>query len=79
MREALTERIRRACKSGEARAGINPSVAADLFAGTIFSAVLRRATLKRSQGYTSAAYRKASIEVFHRGIAGAGAARQAGI
>ena len=78
MREALTERIRRACKSGEARAGINPSVAADLFAGTIFSAVLRRATLKRSQGYTSAAYRKASIEVFHRGIAGAGAAHQAG-
>ena len=69
MREALTGRIAGAVKSGEARAGTNPSLAADLFAGTIFSAVLRRATLKRPTGYSAAEYRKASVDVFLRGIA----------
>ncbi len=69
LREALTERIGRAIRSGEVRAGTNPAIAADLFAGTIFAAVLRRATLKRAQGYSSAEYRKASVEVFVRGIA----------
>lgn len=68
LREALTERIGRAVRSGEARSGTNPAIAADLFAGTIFAAVLRRATLKRPQGYSSADYRRASIEVFVRGI-----------
>ena len=69
MREALTRRITGAIRTGEVRAGTNPQLAADLFAGTIFSAVLRRATLKRPQGYSAAEYRKASIDVFLRGLA----------
>ena len=72
MREALTERLRTACRLGEARPDINPLVAADLFAGTIFSEVLRRETLKKSQGYSSAEYRKASVSIFLRGIAADG-------
>jgi AcrR family transcriptional regulator len=69
MRESLIERLRTACRLGEARPDINPLVAADLFAGTIFSEVLRRETLKKSQGYSSAEYRKASVAIFLRGIA----------
>jgi len=69
MREALTRRFTEAIGSGEVRPGTNPQLSADLFAGTIFSAVLRRATLKRPQGYSASEYRKASIEVFLRGLA----------
>jgi AcrR family transcriptional regulator len=69
MREALTERLRAACRLGEARPDVNPLVAADLFAGTIFSEVLRRETLRKPQGYSSAEYRKAGVNIFLRGIA----------
>ena len=73
MREALTERLRTACRLGEARQDTNPLVAADLFAGSIFSEVLRRETLKKQQGYSSAEYRKAGVDIFLRGIAADGA------
>ncbi len=69
MRAALVKRITAACRSGEARAGLDPAVAADLFAGTIFSAVLRRTTLRRRSEYTAAAYRDACVGVFLSGIA----------
>jgi AcrR family transcriptional regulator len=68
MREALVRRIALARRAGEARSGVDPAVAADLFAGTIFSAVLRRAALKRRTEYSPGAYRAASIETFLRGI-----------
>ena len=70
MRSALVERLGRACKTGEARPGLNPAVAADIFAGSILSAVLRRATLKNAHEYGSADYREACVDLFVRGIAG---------
>ena len=70
MRTALVRRISQACKAGEIRSGLNPSVAADLFAGTIFSAVLRRASLRRVQDYSAAEYRQSCVDVFLRGVCG---------
>jgi len=70
MRAALVKRIALACRRGEARPGLDPAVAADLFAGSIFSSVLRRTTATRRGEYTSAAYREACVSVFLGGIAG---------
>jgi AcrR family transcriptional regulator len=70
MRAALVKRIRLACKEGEARTGLDPAVAADLFAGAIFSWVLRRTTTRRRSEYSSTDYREACIGVFLDGIAG---------
>lgn len=68
MRTALVGRISEAARRGEVRRGVNASVAADLFAGTIFSAVMRRTSPRKTQDYSAAEYRRASIEVFLRGI-----------
>jgi AcrR family transcriptional regulator len=68
MREALVRRLAAACASGEARKELNPAVAADFFAGTIFSSVIRRTTLKRPQEYSNAEYRDSCIDVFLRGV-----------
>jgi AcrR family transcriptional regulator len=70
MRAALVKRLTAACRSGEARPGLDPAIAADLLAGTIFSAVLRRTTLRRRSEYTAADYREACVGVFLDGIAG---------
>ena len=69
MRSALVERLGQACSAGEARPGLNPAVAADIFAGSILSAVLRRATLKNAHEYGQADYREACVDLFLRGIA----------
>ena len=68
MRAALVERLRAACKSGEARPGLNPALAADLLAGMIFSGVLRSAKPVKARDYTAAAYRDACVEVALNGI-----------
>jgi AcrR family transcriptional regulator len=68
MREALVRRIEAASAVGEAAAGLNPSIAADLFAGTIFAAVIRRTSLRKTQDYSAAQYRKSCVDVFLRGI-----------
>jgi AcrR family transcriptional regulator len=70
MRAALVKRIRLACRSGEARPGLHPAVAADLFAGSILSSVLRRTTLRKRREYSPAAYREACVGVFLNGISG---------
>jgi AcrR family transcriptional regulator len=70
MRAALVRRISQACRAGEIRSGLNPSVAADLFAGTIFSAVMRRASLRKVQDYSAAEYRQSCVDVFLRGVSG---------
>jgi AcrR family transcriptional regulator len=70
MRAALVKRITLACRNGEARPGLDPAVAADMFAGTIFSAVLRRTTSTRRSEYSAADYREACVGVFLNGIAG---------
>lgn len=70
MRAALIERLGLASRTGEARAGLNPAIAADLFAGTIFSAVIRKTSVGKRRGYSSSDYRDASIDLFFRGIAG---------
>jgi AcrR family transcriptional regulator len=70
MRAALVERLRSACKTGEARAGLNPAVAADLFSGSIFSGVIRRARAVRTREYRSSEYRDACVDIFLNGIAG---------
>jgi AcrR family transcriptional regulator len=69
MRAALVKRMTLACESGEARPDLDPAIAADMFAGTILSAVLRRTTVRRRSEYTAAAYREASVGVFLNGIA----------
>jgi len=69
MREALVDRLTRASRSGEAKAGLNPAAAADMFAGTIFSAVLRRAAPGARRNYSVTEYRKACVEIFAGGIA----------
>ncbi|HEY4989965.1 MAG TPA: TetR/AcrR family transcriptional regulator C-terminal ligand-binding domain-containing protein, partial [Opitutaceae bacterium] len=70
MRAALVKRIKIACKNGEARPGLDPAVAADLFAGTIFSSVLRRTTMRRRSEYSASEYREACVGVFLDGISG---------
>jgi AcrR family transcriptional regulator len=70
MRAALVERLGRASRSGEARPGLNPSIAADLFAGAIFSSVLRRVGPGARRDYGAAEYREGCVEVFIHGIAG---------
>jgi AcrR family transcriptional regulator len=70
MRAALVKRIGIACRNGEAKPGLNPSVAADLFAGTIFSSVLRRTTRKGQHDYSASEYRQACVDVFLQGVAG---------
>ena len=69
MRAALVERIRIARRSGEARPGLNPSIAADLFAGTIFSSVIRRSKPSARRDYSASDYRAACVDVFLGGIA----------
>jgi AcrR family transcriptional regulator len=71
MRAALVERLREACRSGEARAGLNPAVAADLLAGMIFSGVLRSAKPVKTRDYGAGAYRDGCVEVLLNGIAAA--------
>jgi AcrR family transcriptional regulator len=68
MREALVERLRAACKTGEARPGLNPALAADLLAGMVFSGVLRSAKPVKARDYTAAAYRDACVDVVLNGI-----------
>jgi AcrR family transcriptional regulator len=68
MRAALVERLRLARGSGEARSGLNPAVAADIFAGAIFSSVIRRAGRIRRREYGAADYREACLDVFLSGI-----------
>jgi AcrR family transcriptional regulator len=68
MRAALVKRISLACGRGEARAGVNPAVAADIFAGSIFSAVLRRSAAAGRNEYGPSAYRKACVDIFLGGI-----------
>jgi AcrR family transcriptional regulator len=70
MRAALVGRIALACRKGEARAGLNPAVAADLFAGAIFSSVIRRTKPRTRRGYSAPEYREACVDVFLNGIAG---------
>jgi AcrR family transcriptional regulator len=69
MRAALVERLKLACRTGEARPGLNPTVAADLLAGTIFSGVIRRARHLRRE-YGAADYREACVDVFLNGVQG---------
>ncbi len=70
MRDALVSRLRRASASGEARPELDPELSADIFAGAIFSSVIRRAALRARRPYSAAKYRKTWVEMFVSGIAG---------
>ena len=70
MRAALVERLALARSTGEARPGIQPEVAADIFAGAIFASVLRRGGSHRRREYSAAHYRAACVDVFLSGIRG---------
>jgi len=70
MRAALVDRLRLACRAGEAMPRINPAVAADIFAGAIFSSVIRRTRPLRRREYSTADYREACVDVFLNGIQG---------
>ena len=69
MRAALVERLRQAAASGEAKADLNPALAADIFSGAIFSSVIRSAKHLGRREYTGAEYRKAWLDLFLGGIA----------
>jgi len=68
MRAALIERLRRALAAGEAKPGLNPAIAADIFAGSIFSSVIRKARRIRRREYRAADYRQACVDVFLNGV-----------
>jgi len=70
MRAALVERLALARRTGEAKSGLHPAVAADIFAGAIFSSVLRRAKSSRRLEYSASDYREACVDVFLNGIRG---------
>ncbi len=71
MRTNLIGRLRLACESGEARRGLDPATAADLFAGTIFSGVIRRCGQSGRREYSDAQFRDTCVDLFLRGIAAA--------
>jgi AcrR family transcriptional regulator len=68
MREAMVQRIRTACETGEARPEINASAAADFLSGAIFASVLRRAMKRGGRGYRAAEYRDTCVGFFLDGI-----------
>ena len=70
LRDALVERLRKAGKAGELRARLNPAVAADLFAGSILSGVLRSARSLKKKEYGASEYRDACVDIFLNGITG---------
>jgi len=70
MRAALVERLGLARKAGEAKPGLDPEIAADLFAGSIFASVIRKATPRMRRNYSMSEYREAWLDVFLDGIAG---------
>jgi AcrR family transcriptional regulator len=69
MRAALVERLRLAASTGEAKADLNPSLAADLFSGAIFSSVIRSAKRLGRRDYTPGEFRMVCLDVFLGGIA----------
>ena len=69
MRTSLIERLRAACDSGEVRKGLDPAIAADLFAGTIFSGVIRRFGPSVRRDYSEAEFRDSCVDLFLGGIA----------
>jgi AcrR family transcriptional regulator len=70
MRAALVERLGKARATGEARPGLESTVAADIFAGAIFASVMRRGRRLKRCEYSAADYREACLEVFLKGIQG---------
>ncbi len=68
MRAALVERLRLARGSREARAALNPAVAADILAGAIFASVIRRTRPLKRREYSERDYREACVDVFLNGI-----------
>jgi AcrR family transcriptional regulator len=70
MRAALVERLRLARRTGEARPGLHPAVAADIFAGAIFASVLRRSSSPGQPEYSAAHYGEACVDIFLGGVRG---------
>jgi len=68
LRAALVRRLALARRRGEIRATVNPEVAADLLAGMVFSAVLRRSLRHLRRPYGAAEYLRAAVDVFLRGL-----------
>jgi AcrR family transcriptional regulator len=68
LRAALVRRLELARRSGEIRAAMNPEVGADLLAGMVFSAVLRRSLRHLRTPYGAAEYRRAAVDVLLHGL-----------
>lgn len=68
LRAALVRRLALARRRGEVRSAVNPEVGADLLAGMIFSAVLRRSLRHLRRPYGAAEYRRAAVDVVLRGL-----------
>jgi hypothetical protein len=72
MRAALIACLEDARARGEIAAATQPAIVADLFAGTIFAGVIRKAKASARPEYDHADYRRLGIEVFVRGLAPVG-------
>jgi AcrR family transcriptional regulator len=68
MRAALVARLARACANGEARCDLDPEISADVLAGSVFAAVLRRACSPNGRRYSASTYRRACVTLFAEGI-----------
>ena len=68
MRSALVDRLRAARRTGEARPGLNPAVAADILSGMIFSGVMRSAKPVMTRDYAASEYREACVSILLDGI-----------
>ncbi len=69
MRAALIADLEDARARGEIAADVQPAIAADLFAGTIFAGVIRKAKASARPDYAQADYRRLGIAVFVQGLA----------
>lgn len=67
LREALVARLELAVQRGEFRRDAEPEVLADLFAGMIFTGVLRRASPHVKLDYSAGQYVNSAVDVLLRG------------
>jgi len=67
LRAALEERLRLAQEAGELRRDVSAMILADLFAGMIFTGVLRRASKHSRREYPNSDYLDAAVDLLLRG------------
>jgi len=67
LREALVARLQAAQRDGQLVAAVQPEIVADLFAGMIFTGVLRRSSTPCKLEYSAGSYLAAAVDLIVRG------------